>query len=95
MSVPRSEHHHNVYMVLLDPAVGKIRRIGAENPDRDPAKPCVYVGMSGLPPEFPDRWSAGLRAGAQSGGRQSRSFRRALPKCGGRWRAVHANSLHL
>ncbi|MDQ2867311.1 MAG: hypothetical protein M3R59_02705 [Verrucomicrobiota bacterium] len=21
------------------------------NPQRDPAKPCVYVGMSGLPPE--------------------------------------------
>jgi hypothetical protein len=51
LSVPLSEHHHNVYVVLLDPAVGKIRRIRAENPDRDPAKPCVYVGMSGLPPE--------------------------------------------
>jgi hypothetical protein len=38
-------------VVLLDPALGKIRRIRAENPDRDPAKLCVYVGMSGLPPE--------------------------------------------
>ena len=45
------EHHHNVYVVMLDPAVGKIRRIRADNPDRDPTKPCVYVGMSGLPPE--------------------------------------------
>lgn len=50
MSVPPSEHH-NVYVVQLDPAAGKIRRIRAENPDRDLAKPCVYVGMSGLPPE--------------------------------------------
>ncbi len=23
----------------------------AANPDRDPSQPCVYVGMTGLPPE--------------------------------------------
>jgi predicted GIY-YIG superfamily endonuclease len=45
------EHHHNVYVVLLDPAVGKIRRIRLENPNRDVRKPCVYVGMTGLTPE--------------------------------------------
>src|SRR3974390_1688290 len=45
------EHHHNVYVVLLDPAVGKLRKVRAENPDRDPRKPCVYVGMTGLTPE--------------------------------------------
>jgi predicted GIY-YIG superfamily endonuclease len=44
-------HHHNVYVVLLDPAVGRIRKIRAENPKRDPKKPCVYVGMTGLTPE--------------------------------------------
>ena len=43
--------HHNVYVVLLDPAVGKNRKVRAENPDRDPDKPCVYVGMTGLTPE--------------------------------------------
>ena len=43
--------HHNVYVVLLDPAVGKIRKVRAENPRRDPKKPCVYVGMTGLTPE--------------------------------------------
>jgi len=43
--------HHNVYVVLLDPAVGKIRKVRAENPKRDPRKPCVYVGMTGLTPE--------------------------------------------
>jgi hypothetical protein len=43
--------HHNVYVVLLDPAVGKIRKVRAENPKRDRKKPCVYVGMTGLPPE--------------------------------------------
>ncbi|HXP63469.1 MAG TPA: hypothetical protein VN829_23400 [Dongiaceae bacterium] len=44
-------HHHNVYVVLLDPAVGGIRKVRAANPKRDPKKPCVYVGMSGLAPE--------------------------------------------
>jgi hypothetical protein len=43
--------HHNVYVVLLDPAVGKLRKVRAENPQRDPKKPCVYVGMTGLTPE--------------------------------------------
>ena len=45
------ELHHNVYVVLLKPAVGKIRKVRAENPKRDPKKPCVYVGMTGLAPE--------------------------------------------
>jgi hypothetical protein len=31
--------------------VGKIRRVRAENPKRDPKKPCVYIGMTGLTPE--------------------------------------------
>ena len=45
------EHHHNVYVVLLDPAVGRVRKVRAENPKRDRKKPCVYVGMTGLTPE--------------------------------------------
>lgn len=47
----RSEDHHNVYIVLLDPAVGKNRKVRAANPDRDRKKPCVYVVMTGLTPE--------------------------------------------
>jgi len=43
------ELHHNVYVVLLKPAVGKIRKVRAANPKRDPKKPCIYVGMTGLP----------------------------------------------
>jgi len=46
-----SGDHHNVYVVLLDPAIGKLRKVRAENPERDPKKPCVYVGMTGLTPE--------------------------------------------
>jgi hypothetical protein len=46
-----SLNHHNVYVVLLDPAAGRIREVRAKNPKRDPKLSCVYVGMSGLPPE--------------------------------------------
>ena len=45
------DHHHNVYVVLLDPAAGRLRAVRAANTKRDPKKPCVYVGMSGLDPE--------------------------------------------
>ena len=47
----QSQDHHSVYVVLLDPAVAKIRTVRAANPARDRKKPCVYVGMSGLTPE--------------------------------------------
>ena len=43
--------HHHVYVVLLDPAIARHRSILRVNPKRNPTKPCVYVGMSGLPPE--------------------------------------------
>ena len=55
--------HHHVYVVLLDPAVGKLRKVRAENPQRDSKKLCVYVGMTGLTPE--ERFAnhkAGLKA---------------------------------
>jgi hypothetical protein len=43
--------HHNVYVVLLDPAAAGIRKVLLENPARDPKKPIVYVGLTGLTPE--------------------------------------------
>ena len=52
MTVPDAEKfHHNVYVILLDPAALKHHSILRLNPKRDPAKPCVYVGMTGLPVE--------------------------------------------
>lgn len=45
------EHHHNVYVILLDEAVALHPSVLRLNPKRDPAKPCVYVGMTGLPVE--------------------------------------------
>ena len=59
----QAKHHHHVYVVLLDPAVGKLKKVRVENPKRDPRKPCVYVGMTGLIPE--DRFAnhkAGVKA---------------------------------
>ena len=41
--------HHSVYVVLLDNAVAKHPSILRLNPNRDHLKPCVYVGMTGLP----------------------------------------------
>jgi predicted GIY-YIG superfamily endonuclease len=59
------ELHHNVYVVLLAAAAGKLRKVRAANPNRDPKKPCVYVGMTGLPVE--ERFAnhkAGIKAAA-------------------------------
>ena len=54
---------HNVYVVELDPAVLKIRAFRARNPDYEPGKPCLYVGMTGLPPgERFQNHKAGVKA---------------------------------
>lgn len=45
-----SQHRHNVYVVLLDPKVAELPSVLRLNPCRDPAKPCLYVGMTGLDP---------------------------------------------
>jgi hypothetical protein len=44
------EFHHHVYVILLSPDVAKQRSMSKANPARDPRKPCVYVGMTGLDP---------------------------------------------
>jgi hypothetical protein len=44
-------HHHNVYVVLLSAEARRLHGVCAENPDADPKKPCVYIGMTGLSPE--------------------------------------------
>jgi hypothetical protein len=72
-----SSDHHHVYVVLLDPAVGKIRKVQVENLGRDPMKPCVYVGMSGLTPE--ERF-ANHKAGIKEVGLVKRYGIRLLPE---------------
>jgi len=47
--MPR-RHHHRVYVIELDPRVwNESARFRRANPQRDPGKPCVYVGSTGLP----------------------------------------------
>jgi hypothetical protein len=45
---PERTLHYSVYVTLLDPAVLRHSSILRLNPNRDPAKPCVYVGKTGL-----------------------------------------------
>jgi hypothetical protein len=45
---PEDDWHHSVYVILLDPAVLKHRSILRLNRLRDPVKPALYVGMTGL-----------------------------------------------
>jgi hypothetical protein len=44
-----ADFHHSVYVILLDDKVAKHPSILRLNPKRDSLKPCVYVGMTGLP----------------------------------------------
>ena len=73
----RAEHHHHVYVVLLEGAVAKQRKVRAENPKRDRKKPCVYVGMTGLTPE--ERF-ANHKAGVKSAAVVKRYGVRLLPE---------------
>ena len=41
--------YHSVYVILLDEAVARHPSILRLNRKRNPLKPCVYVGMTGLP----------------------------------------------
>ena len=74
---PESNLHHYVYVVLLDPCVGKLRRIRELNPDRRDDKPCVYVGMTGLQPE--DRFQ-NHKSGIKAAGIVRRYGVRLLPE---------------
>ena len=56
-------HHHCVYVVLLSKDVTHEARFKRSNPQHDPDKPCVYVGMTGLSPDVRfDKHKAGIQA---------------------------------
>jgi hypothetical protein len=40
--------HHSVYVIFLDPSALRHPSILRLNPNREPTKPCLYVGMTGL-----------------------------------------------
>lgn len=76
-AVQRPEQHHSVYVVLLKPAVARLRTVRAANTNRDPKMPCVYVGMTGLTPE--DRFE-NHRRGIKSAGVVERYGLRLMPE---------------
>ena len=56
-------HHHSVYVVELSTDVLREPKFRKCNPDYDVAKPCVYVGMTGLSPdERFDKHKAGIKS---------------------------------
>ncbi len=76
----RSTHavgHHNVYVVLLDPAVAQLRKVREENPNRALGKACVYVGMTGLDPQ---QRFANHKQGIKSAGVVKRFGIRLMPE---------------
>ena len=55
--------HHSVYVVLLSRDVLYEPKFKRCNPDYDPVKPCVYVGMTGLTPDDRfDKHKAGIKS---------------------------------
>lgn len=76
-AVTEAAHHHNVYVVLLDSAVGRLRKVKALNPARKAELPCVYVGMTGL---SPDARFANHKAGVKAAWVVKRYGLRLLPE---------------
>ena len=58
-----SPHHHHVYVIELSKDVLYEPKFRKANPDYDPSKPCLYIGMTGLTPgERFDKHKAGIRS---------------------------------
>ena len=58
-----ARNHHHVYVVLLSKDVLYEPKFVKCNPDYDPARPCVYVGMTGISPDVRfDKHKAGIQS---------------------------------
>ena len=63
MPLTRRRHRHHVYVVELSDRVWNEASFRRANPDYSHARPCVYVGMTGLDPDTRfDRHKAGFQA---------------------------------
>jgi hypothetical protein len=63
MAAPVCSYRHSVYVVLLSRDVLFEPKFRRANPDYDPGKRCVYVGMTGLTPdERFDKHRAGIKS---------------------------------
>ncbi len=60
---PVARNHHSVYVIELSRTVWLEPQFLKANPDYDPSKPCLYVGMTGLSPDVRfDKHKAGIQA---------------------------------
>jgi predicted GIY-YIG superfamily endonuclease len=56
-------HHHSVYVVELSRGVLYERKFQKANPNYNPEKLCLYVGMTGLDPDVRfDKHKAGIQS---------------------------------
>jgi predicted GIY-YIG superfamily endonuclease len=63
MRTKRGRDHHSVYVVELARGVLYERKFQKANPNYNPEKPCVYVGMTGLDPDVRfDKHKAGIQS---------------------------------
>jgi hypothetical protein len=61
--MPPRRHHYSVYVIELSARVWDEPRFRKANPDYMLAKPCVYVGMTGLEPDLRfDKHKAGIQS---------------------------------
>jgi predicted GIY-YIG superfamily endonuclease len=59
----RRRQHYSVYVVELSRGVLYERKFQKANPNYNPERPCVYVGMTGLDPDVRfDKHKAGIQS---------------------------------
>ena len=59
----RRRQHYSVYVVELSRGVLYERKFQRANPNYNPERPCVYVGMTGLDPDVRfDKHKAGIQS---------------------------------
>ena len=61
--VATNERHYSVYIIQLDPTVLEKKKFREANPNHNPKRPCLYVGMTGkTPDERFQQHKAGIKA---------------------------------
>lgn len=64
MAKGKAEARYSIYVIRLKPEVLQKRKFREANPQHDPAKPCVYVGMTARSPEERfEQHKAGIKCG--------------------------------
>ena len=63
MNASTNKARHNVYVIALDPEVTSKKIFQRQNPEYQPGRECLYVGMTGRSPELRfEQHKAGYKA---------------------------------